>query len=65
MYVPPDEPIKSLGEVNMTFDHDGAYTNVRYQGDGAQQTWSKQKIETATTSDGFEATASVNPIYHR
>ena len=65
MYVPPDEPIKSIGEVNMTFDHDSDYSHVRRQGDGAQQRSKPIGIETSTTTDGFEATASVNPIYQR
>ena len=58
MYVPPDEPIQELGEVNMSFNQDGDspphVTGVQGQGNVSMQ------------PNGDPAPVSaVNPIYQR
>ena len=60
MYVPPDEPVQEMGEVNMSYNVDGADTGVSsFQ---AEQADGQERQDNAENEG---ALASVNPIYHR
>ena len=73
MYVPPDEPVHDMGEVNMSFqadDHRGG--NIHNTGIQTQQGTnlsvhpSGGQIDIVDDDDDDDdAVASVNPIYQR
>lgn len=66
MYVPPDEPVKGVGEVNISYqqDMDGQF---QYQSSEAVDGHGGSNIDVSpSTSTAYETnTSSVNPIYQR
>ena len=55
MYVPPDEPVQDLGEINMTFEHDEA----------AQRRKQAAAAASSAGASNYEPVAAINPIYQR
>jgi len=60
MYVPPDEPVQEMGEVNMSYNMDGGDTGV-----SSFQAEQQDRQERQDNAENEGAIASINPIYHR
>lgn len=67
MYVPPDEPVKDVGEVNMTYEHDDNTQQHQQenQWNESQQQTAEENLDVTPSTSSNEPTASVNPIYQR
>lgn len=66
MYVPPDEPVQELGEVNMTFQADERHRGrMEHMHTEPNYPPTNRSSATESATGDHEAGYGVNPIYQR